>query len=336
MSVNTLDFDILSVGDIVTDAYIRLCQDQATTFDNQDGKWLAMPFGAKLPFQDSRVVKGAGNASNAAIAFARLGLKTGLVTNVGGDQEGLEMINILGHQSVDTRFVRINPGAKSNYHYVLWYGDERTILVKHEKYDYHWPHLRVTEKPRWLYMTSVGEDALEFCDHVCDWLDENPGVLLAFQPGTFQIKAGAERLARLYKRSAIVVVNREEAAEITGASHDNVPGLLDAMHVLGPLVVVITDGADGAWGSDGQNKYFMPVYHDSQKPVERLGAGDAFAATFVAAAVKGMSIEDALRWAPINSASVISKIGPHDGLLHERDLLQHLHSAPKSYKPKRV
>jgi sugar/nucleoside kinase (ribokinase family) len=335
MTVHIPQFDILSVGDIVTDAYIHLNKVQAITFEDKGSKWLAMPFGAKLPFDGSHIVKAAGNASNAAISFARLGLRTALVTNVGGDQEGLEMINIVGHESVDTRFMRINPKTKSNYHYVLWYGNERTILVKHEDYEYHWPHVREIEKPRWLYLTSVGQGTLEYHEHILEWLNANPNVLVAFQPGTFQIKTGVKRLAHIYKRSAILVVNREEAVTIVGKEQD-VPALLDSLHALGPMVVVITDGNEGAWGSDGRHKYFMPVYRNGFEPIERLGAGDAFASTFVAAAVKGMGMEDALCWAPINAASVISKIGPHAGLLTERDILTYLHDASKTYKPRKV
>lgn len=326
--------DILSVGDITTDAYIKLLPDQAQVVNDDLGdKWLALPFGAKLPFDCSTVVKGAGNASNAAISFARLGLKTGLVTNVGGDQEGLDMVGLLGKNKVDTRFVRVNPGRKSNYHYVLWYGDERTILVKHEDYDYHWPHFRPKEVPRWLYLTSVGEHALEYHDDIADWLNKNPSVFLAFQPGTFQIKIGAERLKRLYNRAAIVLVNREEAATITGLDRGNITDLVDGLHALGPKVVVITDGSNGAYGSDGTNIYKMPVFRDGGKVVERLGAGDAFSSTFVAAAAKGLSLEQALQWAPINANSVIKKVGPHDGLLKEKELLRSLNSADKKFQP---
>lgn len=328
-------FDILSIGDVVTDAFIKLFDDQAKVVkDDKGGNWLAMPFATKIPFDHAELIEGVGNAANAAVAFARLGLKSTFVTNVGGDAYGREIIQALGKNKVDTRFVRINPSKKSNYHFVLWYKEERTILIKHEEYDYHWPHLHGGEVPRWVYFSSISENALEYHDRVADWLDENPSVHLAFQPGTFQMKAGTERLKRLYRRSAVLILNREEAALVSGGSVKDVHNLFDRLHALGPQVVVITDGPKGAYASDGQQRLQMPLYPDPKPPYERTGAGDAFASTFVAAAAKGLSLEDALRWAPINSMSVVQKVGAQAGLLKEKELLQFLHDAPKDYEPK--
>ncbi len=74
------------------------------------------------------------------------------------------MIHQLQSEAVDHRFVKVNPDKKSNYHYVLWYKEERTILIKHEEYDYHWPDLRPDEVPRWLYFSSISEKALPYHD----------------------------------------------------------------------------------------------------------------------------------------------------------------------------
>ena len=329
--------DILSVGDVVTDAFIKLLDDQAQVKEDAKGNpWLLMPFATKLPFDHAEIIEGVGNASNAAVAFARLGLNSGFVTNVGGDQQGRDIIAALDKNDVDTRFVRVNPRKKSNYHYVLWYKEERTILIKHEEYDYHWPHLNAKEVPRWIYFSSISEHAIDYHDDVADWLDKHPGVRLAFQPGTFQMAVGAVRLKRIYQRSEVLILNREEAALVGGGKHDDLHDLFDHLHALGPHIVVITDGPDGAYVSDGENRLSMPLYPDPAPPVDRTGAGDAFASTFVAALAKGLSIEDALRWAPINSMSVVQAVGAQAGLLHERKLLEWLHHAPSGYEPKHM
>jgi len=326
--------DILSVGDVVTDAFIKLFDDQAAVVQEKNGPWLAMPFATKLPFDHVEEAVAVGNASNAAVAFARLGLKAGFVTNIGGDQQGRDMIASLHYNRVDTRFVRVNPGNKSNYHYVLWYKDERTILIKHEEYDYHWPHLRPAEVPRWIYFSSISQHALEYHDQVSDWLDENPGVRLAFQPGTFQMQAGVERLKRIYQRTEVLILNREEAAYVSGGSRDHIPDLFARLHAIGPKIVIITDGPAGAYASDGTQQLSMPLYPDPGPPVERTGAGDAFASTLVGALAKGLSLEDALKWAPINSMNVVQHVGAQAGLLSEKQLLEWLHHAPHNYHPK--
>ncbi|HEX7632870.1 MAG TPA: carbohydrate kinase family protein [Candidatus Saccharimonadales bacterium] len=325
--------DVISIGDIVTDAFIKLFDDKAVTYENDQGKWLSMPFGTKLPYDHVEVIEAVGNASNAAVAFAKLGLDSAFVTNVGADPHGRDMIKALDKRDVDTRFVRINRGKKSNYHYVLWYKDERTILIRHEEYDYHWPHLTPSETPKWVYFSSISEHALEYHDQVADWLHENPDVKLAFQPGTFQMAAGVHRLHKLYKRTEVLILNREEAALVGGGNREDVHDLINKLHELGPKIVVVTDGPNGAYASDSQTRLQMPLYPDPAPPVDRTGAGDSFASTFVAAIIKGNTIEGALQWAPINSMSVVQKVGAQAGLLTEKELEEFLRHAPEGYKP---
>lgn len=325
--------DVLSVGDVVTDAFIKLLDDEAYTYTDEHGtKTLAMKFGTKLPFDHAEVLEAVGNAANAAVSFSRLGLNTAFETNVGGDQEGRDIIAKLNKEGVDHRFVHINPHMKSNYHYVLWYKEERTILIKHWDYPYHWPHFRPEEVPKWVYFSSISEHALPYHDQVADWLEANPEVKLAFQPGTFQMEAGTERLKRLYARTEVMVLNREEAVFVTGGNYDDVHGLMDKLHGLGCKIVVITDGPAGAYASDGNERLKMPLYPDPAPPYERTGAGDAFASTFVAALAKGHNLESALQWAPINSMSVVQKAGAQQGLLTEDELEGWLKKAPEWYK----
>src|SRR6201989_1398090 len=101
--------DIIAIGDVVTDAFIKLRDDYEHTYQNEHGKWLAIPFGTKIPFDHVEVVEAVGNAANAAVAFARLDLDSAFVTNVGADAHGRDMIKALDKNHIDTRFVRINP-----------------------------------------------------------------------------------------------------------------------------------------------------------------------------------------------------------------------------------
>ena len=328
--------DVLSVGYVVIDDFIRLL-DNEERVEKRDGEsWLAFPFGTKIPFDHSDVVPGVGNAANAAVAFARLGFRSGLVSNVGDDEHGRQITSAHKANDVDTRFIHINPGKKSNYHYVLWYKAERTILIRHEEYDYHWPRFREIDIPDWIYFSSVSKHALNYHDQIADWLDESSEVKLAFQPGTFQIEAGVHRLARIYKRSEVLAVNREEAATISGGKHSDLDDLFERLHKLGPRIVVISDGPAGAYASDGEKRFKMPIYPDPKEPYDRTGAGDAFTSTFVAAIMNGADIEQALLWAPVNSMSVVQKVGAQAGLLTQAEVEHYLRDAPKWYHPERI
>ena len=329
--------DILSVGDVVTDAFIKLLDKEEKVEHERNGDmWLAIPFGVKIPFDHAEVVEGVGNAANASVAIARLGLNSALAANVGADQFGRDIITALEKNEVDTRFMHVNPGKKSNYHYVLWYKEERTILIKHEEYDYHWPRFRVIDIPKWIYFSSISENAMEYHDEISAWLSAHPSVKLAFQPGTFQIEAGSHRLKKLYQQTEVLAVNREEATAISNGDHHDINDLFDKLHALGPKTVVISDGHAGAYASDGTQRFKMPIYPDPKPPFERTGAGDAFTSTFVAALAKGADLQGALLWAPINSMSVVQKVGAQAGLLSEKELNKYLRDAPHWYHPERL
>ncbi len=334
---NPYAIDVISVGDTVIDDFIRLFEDQGKVVDNGKGeKWLNIPYGMKVPFESSTVIYGVGNAANAAVNFAKLGLNSTLATNLGNDDRGRQVVSTLAEKGVDTFLVKLQRGKKTNYHYVLWYKDDRTIMINHEHYDYHWPHLAKSEIPKWIYFSSIAENAVGMHDDIMEWLDRYPDVKLAFQPGTFQIKFGAKRLKHVYQRSEVVVLNREEAGQVTGGDYDNVAGLIDKMHELGPRIVLITDGPAGSYASDGSQKLFMPIYPDVAPPVERTGCGDAYASTFIGALIKGYSLEGALQLAPITPASVVLYPGAQEGLLSTRDLKEWLEKAPANYKAKKM
>jgi sugar/nucleoside kinase (ribokinase family) len=328
--------DVLNIGDIVTDAFIKLIDEYGRIDETPEGKRLSLPFGTKIPFDHAEVLDAVGNSSNTAVNFAKLGLNSSFVTNVGDDQAGRDMVVALQKAGVDTRFVKVNAGKKSNYHYVLWYGAERTILINHEKYDYHWPKFHPDEIPAWAYFSSISEGALDYHDEVADWLEANPTIKLAFQPGTFQLLAGTERLSRIYKRTEVLAVNMEEAQQILGTHTREVHELFDGLHALGPKTVVITDGPNGSFASDGNSRLKMPIYPDPAPPVERTGCGDAYTSTFVAALIKGYPIEGALQWAPITPTNVVQHVGAQAGLLDEETLKEWLSKAPEWYKAERI
>ena len=111
---------------------------------------------------------------------------------------------------------------------------------------------------------------------------------------------------------------------------------MKGLHELGPKIVMVTDGVKGAYVYSKDYAYFMPIYPDIASPYERTGAGDAFASTITAALALGKTIEEAMLWGPINSMSVVQKIGAQEGLLTKEKLLHYLKSAPTNYKPEKI
>ena len=328
------NIDFLAVGDITTDAFIKLKDAHVHCNVDNTKCEISLPFGDKIPFEKVHVVKAVGNSANASVAAARLGLHSALNANIGNDQNGEDCVAELRRNNVDVRFIHRNGGKPTNYHFVLWYDVDRTILINHVEYDYKFPKL--PKKPRWMYLSSLASNSYEHHIEISEYLQQNPEVKLAFQPGTFQMKLGINKLKDLYVRTEVFIVNVEEAQRILNNETRDVKTLLSELHAYGPKIVLITDGPKGAYMLDGEHFYYMPIYPDPKPPVERTGCGDSFAATFVTAMALGKAPLEALVWAPVNPMQVIQYVGAQEGLLTMDQLQWWLERAPADYKPKEI
>lgn len=327
-----MKYQFVGLGDITTDAFIKL-KEGVHVEDDPHGKELCLRFGDKLEYQDLTVVPAVGNAGNAAVSAHRLGLKTALATNIGDDEFGKEDLETLKNEGVDTEYVKVHEGMQSNYHFVLRYGPERTILIKHHEYLYEMPDF--DEPPEWIYFSSVGEHGVDFHHDVARYVKDN-NVKLAFQPGSFQIALGIETLQDIYETAEIFFCNKEEAQRILQTEEDDIPSLIAQVRERGPRIAVVTDGPDGAFASDGEGTWRVPMYPDPAPPVDRTGAGDSFSSCVTSLLAEGMALPDALIRGPINSMNVVQHIGAQKGLLTREEIEQLLKDAPEDYKLEQV
>ncbi|HEY6019024.1 MAG TPA: carbohydrate kinase family protein [Candidatus Paceibacterota bacterium] len=320
--------DFLAVGDVVVDAFIRLHDARVHCNINDEDCEICMRWGDKIPYESATVVPAVGNSANAAVAAARLGVKSGLRAYVGADQYGQECLASLLRDGVDATFVEKVSGKSTNYHYVLWYEDNRTILVKHETFDYTVPPL--PEGPKWLYLSSLGDNSLPYHYALAEALKRWSNTKLAFQPGTFQLTMGAEKLSDIYKRSDIFFCNKEEAERVLNLpAGQDMKALLTSVQKLGPKVVVITDDKRGSYAIDEQGQMIhCPRYPDPRPPFEITGAGDALASGTTVALSLGKPLAEALMWGSVNASSVLQEIGAQKGLLSRDQLLHNLQNPP--------
>lgn len=326
--------DFIAIGDTAIDEFIKLKEARVSCDINDQDCTISMKWGDKIPYEFSVLVPGVGNAANAAVAAARLGLSSGFISNVGKDRYGEEILAAFVKEGIDTKYVAVNDGIPTNHHYVLWYEAERTILIRHEAYPYLMPE--GFEAPKWIYLSSTGENAEAFHEELAAWLAAHPETKLAFQPGTFQISMGKEKLATLYAATELIACNKEEAQRILGLGETEIPTLLEKMRALGPKIALITDGPNGAYVSDGTETLKVPMYPDPKPPVDRTGAGDATTSTFVIALALGKSLREALLWGPVNSMSVVQEVGAQKGLLTREKIEEYLASAPAAYRVESV
>ena len=325
--------DFLAIGDIVIDNFIKLKDAHVHCKIDSDACELCVRFGDKVPYESVNEISAVGNSPNASVSASRLGLNTGLVTNIGDDENGLKCLKVLENEKVNTTYVTKESGKKTNYHYVLWYDVDRTILIKHTEFDFKLPALPPVP---WIYLSSLADNSLPYHSEIADYLKNNPETKLAFQPGTFQIKLGTEKLKDIYARTEIFFCNKEEAEKILNIQSDDILTLSKGIQNLGPKMVSISDGPNGSYLYADGELYFTPMYPDIAPPLDRTGAGDAFSSTVTVALALGKTPLEALSWGPINSMSVVQKIGAQEGLLSREKLEEYLKNAPATYKTKKV
>ncbi len=323
------NLDFVALGDIVIDSFIRLQVGHIAG----NPKELCMPYGSKIPFEFAEEVPAVGNSANASVAAARLGLSSGLIVNIGDDQHGKECIDRLKQEKVSTDYVAINKGLVTNYHYVLWFEQDRTILIKHEDYPLKMPDIG---SPKMFYLSSLGEKSLPFHNEIADYLDSHPEIRLVFQPGTYQIKFGAKALERIYKRAELFFCNVEEAQIILGTDTRDVTTLLAGIKNLGVKLPVITDGPDGSYTYINDKPVHLPMYPDEKPAYERTGAGDAFSSTFSIAILKGLDVETAMKHGSINSMSVCEYVGAQKGLLTDERLEGYMKKQPEGWSAREI
>lgn len=321
--------DFLAIGDIVVDTFIRLKEEDARVDCDASGEHctLAIPFPRKVPFESATVLPGVGNAPNAAVAASRLGVKSAMMTWVGNDANGIACKDLLAKEGVGTELVTVEDGKITANQYVLWYGIDRTILVKHEPFNYTFP--MDVPVPRAVYFSSVSESGAGVESHLAEWLESHPDILFTFQPGTLQIETGILPRARLYRRADIFIANKEEYQKLLVTDEEDEKKLMEMMRSYGPKRVFLTDGPLGAYALSDEGACKIGLYPDHREAFERTGAGDAFASIVTVALLEGKSVPEALQWGPVNSMSVVQKIGAQEGLLTRDALLAYLAKVPE-------
>jgi sugar/nucleoside kinase (ribokinase family) len=321
------NYDLLSIGDSSMDVFITPTESETLCMLDDKECLICFTYGDKIPVKNVDFSVG-GNAANLAVGAVRLGLKTGLVLTLGDDITGKEILEKLKNEGVEMTYVIIQPSTDSNYSTIVNYQGERTIFVYHAPRSYEFP-VNLPKVP-WVYLTSMGESFVPFYNHVASWLKKNPEIKLGFNPGSYQLRAGLDKIKDILSLTHVVFVNRKEAEKLTDFpdSQGKEKELLKALSGLGPKIPVITDGDNGSYVYDG--KKFVKAGVLPVDAYERTGAGDAFSTGCLSAIIKGKDLEEALFWGTVNSASVIGYTGPQKGLIKEEEMSTWLERAKSS------
>ncbi|MDO8512522.1 MAG: carbohydrate kinase family protein [bacterium] len=312
--------DLLAIGDTTTDVFMGLKDASVIKQPEKRGDKLCLRFGDKIAVESVQEIEGVGNAANVAVGASRLGLKTGIWTILGNDDDGQRIVsNVFEKEGVLSENVIFDQKERTNYSLVLTYNAERTILSYHAPRVYEWP--QNMPEAKWVYFTSLGQNWEKIIPDFLNYVQQI-GCKVAFNPGSMQLRSKPEDLKNVLSVTDTLFVNREEAEKICGCKTDSMKELLIKTKETGPKNVVITDGVNGAHALLNEVYWTMPVLPTTV--LERTGCGDSFATGFLAALIFGKSDDEALLWGAENASSVISYVGSRAGLLKRDVLLQNL------------
>lgn len=310
-------YDIITFGSATRDVFLisqefRPVRDKKFLLD----KGLHLPLGAKLNV-DKIIFETGGGGTNTAVTFSRLGFKTAFVGKVGLDIRGRAVLEQLKQERVITSLTHCHSREPTGYSVILHStSGERVILVHRgassnfKVSEVPWPKV----KARWFYVTSLA-GRQQYLKKILKTARERK-IKVAINPGEKELAWGYEKFIRILRDVDILILNKEEACRLTGCAFDNNQRILQRICFRLPGLVVVTDGPRGSFACDDKQHYFMGTHH--VKPIDTLGAGDAFGSGFLTGFIKYKGdTKKALQLGTANAESVIRQIGAKAGILYK-------------------
>jgi len=301
-----MKFDVICFGSAVVDVFV----DTDVAGKNNS---ISYPVGGKILIKELKFDIG-GGGTNTAVAFSRLGFKTGCICKVGNDGNGEKILELLKKEKVNF-LGEAEKNSKSGYSIILdSKGGDRTILTYKGANDEISQKDIKKFKTKWLYLSSLLGQSFETQKKLANVLKKK-GVRIAFNPSSYLIKN--KNLDSLLKITDVLVLNKEEAEMLVAKNSDKRKNdLLKSLYNLTNGIVVITDKDKLIECYDGNKKFFLKP--NKVKVVERTGAGDAFASGFVAGRMAEKGVKECLKLGLRESESVIRHFGAKNNLLKFR------------------
>lgn len=306
-------FDIITIGSATFDIFVQSEDEQIVTVRTPELKreFLAFEYGEKIDINKVDYELG-GGGSNTAVNFANLGFKTAVIVKIGKDVNSNLILNNFKKCNVSTDLIKTSQSQKTGFSVILaTFDGDRTVLAHRgantEITEADIPY-NVIKEAKWLYIAPLSGNSNQVLDPITDFAEKH-GVSMAYNVGSTSIKLGLERMRKVIETAEVLIMNRSEASKITNEYDIN--KMLTILHNAEAKVVVITDGKDGAYAYDGKIVYKIDTFPSNV--VSTLGAGDAFASTFVGTIAKyGYDIERAMKYASVNSACVVQHFGAQE------------------------
>ncbi|MCZ7574604.1 MAG: sugar kinase [Ardenticatenaceae bacterium] len=265
----------------------------------------------------------AGAESNLAIGLARLGHRVGWMSRVGDDEFGQCVLSFVRGEGVDVSRVIVDPAAPT----AVFFKERRAAGITRVYYyragsaasrlspeDLDPAYIR---QARYLHLSGITPALSASCRAaVLRAMDiaREAAIPIAFDPNIrlklWPAARAREVLRALIGRTNLVLASQEEAELLTGELDPE--RAARALLELGPALAIVKLGANGALAVGDGGVVHEPVLE--VEVVDTIGAGDAFAAGFLAAQLRGWELPAALRLANIMGALTTTVPGDVEGM----------------------
>lgn len=287
---------------------------------------IAFELGAKFHVERRYETLG-GCATNVAGGLARLGENVSSYTIVGDDMIGKWIRKEFATAGIGQDLMIVAENCQSDLSAIIVdsASGERTIFSNrpaNEKFEIDADKLGGAD---WIFIGDLSGQWQDILDVILKAAREK-NIRLAFNPNQKTIHDDVKKIIEALHFCELLSVNRDEAIEIvSGCGEITVRELLEneeylvkVLCRLGAGTVILTDGARGAWGYDGNELLHAEAL--MQKAVDSTGAGDAFNSGFLAAYIKRKGLKTALQWGIANSSSSLKEYGGQKGLLAQEEI----------------
>jgi sugar/nucleoside kinase (ribokinase family) len=319
--------NVTTIGGATSDTF--LITDEISITSTIDLTLIARSEKAEL----KRVIRQTGGgATNAAVAFSRLGLHTSCFCKVGIDADGILIKGTLAAENVDCRpIVTSSIFATGSSYIVHDITGHHLILVSRNANE----HLTEEEIPYdhlmnsdFLYITSLSHNSADILNPICQFAKEHR-IPIATNPGASQLAENSEALRDCLPLITLLILNFDEAKILANSLHLTLPKNLtkqdqltlffNAILAKGVKIAAVTDGPNGVYVAAQSSPI---LYHPSlpTNVIDTVGAGDAFGSVFAASYFENLPLQSCLMRGLLSSQSVISKIGAKPGLLTRQAL----------------
>lgn len=303
-------YDVITIGGATVDIYAM--SDSLKIKNDIFG----VPISSKNEISSGFITCG-GGATNAAVTFKKLGLKTACLTLIGDDYFHYYIKNSLKKEGIDRRLIIKDQKSTTDYSIILVNQDgRRSVLVNRGKYDLEEKHIpwKKIINTKWFYISSLSGN-VNLLEKIIGFAKEN-GIKVAINPGGREISK-RNQLVNLLEHVDLLCLNKEEAEILCKKEFDN-NQFWPTISSYKSKIIAITNGRDGAYIYKNEQIFYSPII--KVKTVDETGAGDAFGSAFTAGLIYEIDPKEALLWGIKNSASVVSYLGAKNKILSLKEI----------------